>query len=723
VSLAPNAGFEEGAGDRPAAWSFYSWKDSAGWWDNQFAHSGKKSLGLRGPDGGWSANLPVELGKTYSVKLHYRAEGGPSRVTLFVRGVKGPRDLENMVYKPVPTLPPDKKGRFVDGAFVGGADENGWVLFDGGEFVPSQGIDTVNLLLKLTSQQTDVKVWLDDVVVAAVAPRTVPDTARLLRDLPGGTVWTDSENAKLLPDRQPPAGNPLPALKIAAAQGEYESFQVAVTPRVAWGAVNWDWAPLSGPGALTATTLRCRRVETINIEKTMGPHGHRGLNPDPLTDRLPCDVLAGTNQSFWFTAAVPLGQAPGTYATELALSVGGKEVCRVPLKLRVRGFALPRRPSLDVRSAFRYNLALARESGNPEDVLKRYYRDFHAHRTRCSPGVLVRPKLVGDNVVVDLEEYVRHLKFMRDELGADRVDLPALWIGHTDHTLPADAQWLGRPIFANAELTALSPAFEQPFRAYLAQLVKRLKDEGLFRDPSVRFFDEPNLDHEPTVNALRTLSKLLLEVEPALTVANTATYPHPRLIDLCKLWVLHTDAWYPNLQHLETARRAGCRISVYNNAVNYPEHNPLRVRLWPWLLRKYQVDGTYSWWGTVCWRGEVENPWTCGVGSSGVLLYPPRSPEEHGPIDSVRWELFREGLEDYEYLRLADELAGKLEAAGDGVLAKQGRDAVAAALALVEKWPNVQAANDEPYTLDVTQVAEARERLAEAIEGMGAEAG
>ena len=162
---------------------------------------------------------------------------------------------------------------------------------------------------------------------------------------------------------------------------------------------------------------------------------------------------------------------------------------------------------------------------------------------------------------------------------------------------------------------------------------------------------------------------------------------------------------------------------AYNNGVNFPDHRPIRVRLWPWLLRKYVVDGTYSWWGTTCWRGEFEDPWTAGRGSSGVLLYPPRTPDERGPIDSIRWELFREGLEDYEYIALADELARRLEEAGDVEAARVGREAVEHALSLVERWPRVRAANDEPYTLDVQALDDARAALASAIEQMQNEPG
>lgn len=69
---------------------------------------------------------------------------------------------------------------------------------------------------------------------------------------------------------------------------------------------------------------------------------------------------------------------------------------------------------------------------------------------------------------------------------------------------------------------------------------------------------------------------------------------------------------------------------------------------------------------------------------------------------------------------MAEYLADRLEQAGKADAAKQGRDAVAEALALVERWPTVRGANDEPYTLDVTAVAAARDALAEAIVNMQA---
>jgi len=630
------------------------------------------------------------------------------------------REQEVLLYQPIVTIPQDSRGAFVDGVWIGGADDRGWVLGDAGYFIPPAGVEQVSLLIKLVSKETGAMLWLDDVVVESRPRREVQDTAQMLAQFDGGALWTDDVNRKILPERELPTAT-ADAVALSAARGEYESFQLAVTPEDATQAVDFAWTDLTGPATIPASALICRRVEYVDIQQPMGPFGHKGLNPDPLTEQLPADIAAGANQGFWFTLQAPRDQQPGDYTGELTLRVGGEAVATAPLRLLVRDFELPVRPPIDVRSGLRTSLILARESGEPQEVLRRYYADLFAHGSRCAPGVRVNVEVQGDTAEVDASEYIFELVHMRDELGNDRVDMPIMWISHRgDHVMPPDASWQGIPIFADEELTQLNPAFVAPFRDFVTKLVAQMRDAGVLTNPIVRFIDEPRLSDQRTVNGIHAIAELLLEIEPELQIAQTVSAPHPDLLDVTKVWILHTDAWEGVIPQIEMARADGDEIMVYNNGVNFPDHRPIRVRLWPWMLRKYDVDGTYSWWGTVCWRGDMEDPWTAGAGSSGVLLYPPRSADEHGPIDSVRWELFREGLEDYEYMAMADDLATRLEAAGKADAAKPGRDAVAQALALVEHWPSVTGANDEPYTLDVTAVAAAREALAEAIVNMQA---
>ncbi len=714
ANVVPNFSAEQTDADLPAGWGFYSWKESQGVLDNEFSFDGSKSLKLSGLNGGWGAKVPVEGKKVYQLSFKYRSVGGPSTIIAYVRDLESEKSKRVLLYHTKPAVPASAKSRFVNGSYLEGADENGWVHFDSGSFVTNEGMGPASLLIKLQSKDPNATAWLDAIEITALPKREVPDTARILTQIKGATIWQEDENRKIFPDSKLPGKEANGPVRVDLAQGEYGSFQIAVTPDEALHQIGWTWADF--PEA--DITLACRKVEMVPMNQVHGPFGTLGLNPDPLTEKLPCDIAGETHQAFWFTVHAPIGQEPGIYQNTLVLDSEGEEMCSVPMEIRVRDFALPQKPSIDVHSGFRASLVRLAESGDIDTAIRRYYRSYFEHRTRCAPAVSVGVRVSGEKVEVDAEKFIEHLTFMNESFGRRPYFLPSLWIGHEGHRMPADEKWKGQRIFANAELTELEPRFETLFTDYMNQLVSAMKAADLFHEPIVRFIDEPDLDDATTINGIHSIATLLKGIDPAITVSLTATRPQPELTDVIKLWTLHTDAWDRNLPLIAVAREKGCQISVYNNGVNYPENNPIRIRLWPWLLKKYDVDGSNSWWGTVCWRGDVEKPWTGGKTNSGVLLYPPRDESEHGPIETVRWELFRQGLQDYEYIHLAEQLVEELEAKGKVELARAGREAVQQALSLVERWPRVRPANDRPYTLDVTKLAAARAALADAIEAM-----
>jgi len=75
-----------------------------------------------------------------------------------------------------------------------------------------------------------------------------------------------------------------------------------------------------------------------------------------------------------------------------------------------------------------------------------------------------------------------------------------------------------------------------------------------------------------------------------------------------------------------------------------------------------------SWVSSYGQRPGVRRPWGNG---DGRFFYPPdRDPAKdatkhlEGPVPSIRWELLRDGIEDYEYFRLLREEIARLEASG-----------------------------------------------------------
>ncbi|MFO1489731.1 MAG: DUF4091 domain-containing protein [Kiritimatiellia bacterium] len=112
------------------------------------------------------------------------------------------------------------------------------------------------------------------------------------------------------------------------------------------------------------------------------------------------------------------------------------------------------------------------------------------------------------------------------------------------------------------------------------------------------------------------------------------------------------------------------------------------LRVWLWQTFQRGIEGILI-WETTYWTSPAaypdparpQNPytdpmsWTSGYGTpsgarrpwgngDGRFLYPPLAAAEgrpaapvlEGPVDSIRWEMLRDGLEDYEYLALLRRL-------------------------------------------------------------------
>ena len=125
-------------------------------------------------------------------------------------------------------------------------------------------------------------------------------------------------------------------------------------------------------------------------------------------------------------------------------------------------------------------------------------------------------------------------------------------------------------------------------------------------------------------------------------------------------------------------------------------------------------------WETLYWRADkskLENPYDNPMSSSaaqgwdwgngdGRLLYPPpecfksNAPVIKPPIDSIRWEMIRDGIEDYEYLTILTKL-----------VSNRSGDKYIKLLHLPAKITSLK-----EHTHNPADIKEYREKLAQAIE-------
>ncbi len=95
----------------------------------------------------------------------------------------------------------------------------------------------------------------------------------------------------------------------------------------------------------------------------------------------------------------------------------------------------------------------------------------------------------------------------------------------------------------------------------------------------------------------------------------------------------------------------------------------IRVRIFTWLAFKYGIPGFLQWglnywdWHRPIYKEHEYNPYDNTTGGSlqagdSCVIYPPLMPSQSDdPVDSIRWEIIRKAMEDYEYLYMLRELS------------------------------------------------------------------
>ena len=134
-------------------------------------------------------------------------------------------------------------------------------------------------------------------------------------------------------------------------------------------------------------------------------------------------------------------------------------------------------------------------------------------------------------------------------------------------------------------------------------------------------------------------------------------------------------------------RKAGKRTLLYTMvAPLYPNtflfSDPHESRYLGWIIWKWDFDGYLRW----AWNFWPESLWDQPryIWHSGDMFFVYPGPV--GPVDSIRWEMLRKGIEDYECLWLARERIAKLRAGGRRAdLAKKCEEDLARAVELATR--------------------------------------
>ena len=496
------------------------------------------------------------------------------------------------------------------------------------------------------------------------------------------TVYATDGLARVRP-HDPPLSTTTVAIR--AARNEYEPFQVVVRAgRDGLKGVRVEASDLRADGdhVIARANVTLFREHYVHVTRS-SPKSREGAGwyPDALipfvspVDGLPVagerfvgspfDVEADTNQPVWVDVFVPRNTSPGEYAGTITVIATGQPPVTIPVHLTVWNITLPDTPSMrsnfgklgtDVAKAHRVVMN-SQEFREPE---WHYATALAAHRiSPIIPNTLY--PVVHDDGSIDPSRTHDGLK---------------KWMAQFHVT--------GFPI----RLLGDDPAGRDRARniTHLRAMWDYLEANGWERTAYVYVLDEP--EDAAAYDEVRRRAKMIHDAAPGIKVLCTEQ-PKPEkeswgsLVGSVDIWV-SLWTWFEEASAAERLR-AGDELWSYTALTQgrWGHDTPyweidfplLDFRIPSWMSWRYGITGLL-YWSPVNWsRGDVwTQTRTYGTGKvayngEGSLFYPGVDAGFVGPVTSMRLKQIREGLEDYEYLKLladrgerafADETARRL---------------------------------------------------------------
>lgn len=503
---------------------------------------------------------------------------------------------------------------------------------------------------------------------------------------------------KVLP--KAPVFNPLPEkLYLEAARNENESLQLVVMPlRDDCRNVKIHLSDFAGEaGKLPETAVRVMPVGFVET-KFIAPYGsrHVGFWPDPLLPFLKeVTVKAGDAQPFWLKAMIPANQPAGEYFGNVRIVADEREICNLPLTIKVRDFTLPGHSMLPL--AVTFGPVVRSDPGKPEVGSRLWRKHMDAWHEMLTGYYLHFDHLYWSAPPAEYFDY---------------------WKKQLDQ---------GNPGYFN--LGNFKPATDTPDNQYgLQYIIDRIrpgyeeaKKRGLLPYAYIYGADEVQKSSFPNLERAATILKKEFPGVPIFTTATDESYGTDGVASSID-WYCPLTRNY-NVDIAEKARAEGRKVwwyisnaSLPPDANNFVESRAIEIRLLMGAMaKKYKVDG-FLYYYTSFWNREepiTQGPYTDmdarsypGYNGDGNWCYPG---PDHTPLATIRLENFRDGLEDYAYMILLEDLMNSIP---DTPQNKRWREAVTQALQI----PAELVKNLTVYSDDFDKLQQWRTRLAELIE-------
>lgn len=476
-------------------------------------------------------------------------------------------------------------------------------------------------------------------------------------------VWPGKPLERIFKDTAPDERRVGQPLEVWCARNEYEGCMFGVRANADLHELRLEATDLiSKNGCISRENIRLSFVGSIPVPKNTPDTPEEELErvapfdaPDPLLDVETLDVKSGETQPCYFRVYVPKDAEPGDYRGRITISSREGEAS-LEVVVHIYPITLPERRSLYVTNWFSLDrIASAHHVQLWSEEFWHVFEKWIAMMAEYRQNVFwvpidtVKVSAGGNGYSFDFSMFDRYVELLL-RYNADRIE-----ITHVG----GFKQWGGAEIaLRNFEViypggVAKTEDGSKILPYLLPALEQHLEEKGWLDKAMIHIADEPT---EEGLEAWINVSRLVHDYAPRI-----------KRIDAVETvgFEGYLEVWVPTLQHFNDwmdkyvkAMEEGYEVWFYtccNPTGRYPnrflDYPLLKTRILHWINYAYGLKG-YLHWGFNWWG---ENPF----GEPNPKLPPGDThisyPGEKGPLPSLRLEAMRDGLEDYEYLKLLEE--------------------------------------------------------------------
>jgi hypothetical protein len=485
-------------------------------------------------------------------------------------------------------------------------------------------------------------------------------------------------------------------------RGEHASLQFAVRSSETISGLTVKVSEISN-GSVALPDARAGFVGYVKVGRTIWDYSRdrivspSGYYPDPILEEESINVAFGNTQPVWVTIPVPADAVDGMYTGKVTLTgrAGGKAFS-VSRDFAVKVYpVVVEKTSLWVTNWFSLDTARIKwmNGGVPFEPwseqhwgyireLARMMGEYRQNVARISPLDLAVYTFADANWTIDFSRFSRVVDIFKEEGVIGMIDGGHIGARYNEQVIG----WGRAPFYVrvpgadqggerNYDLLPISdPQAKGFYRDFFRALKEELVKKGIENSYLQYIADEPTSEN---VASYLEIARYVKEIWPEVRIIE-ATHSKD-LEDVVDIYVPQLDFMHKDYTFYNEINKKGngkqawfytCLSPKGEYANRFIELPLLKTRYIHWLNFRYNIPG-YLHWGLNQWR---HDPWgeQTSINYAGNILPGGDSwiiyPKDGKLLSSVRYEAMRDGIVDYELLKMleaknpekAREIAGKV---------------------------------------------------------------